>query len=339
MLFVDATSVSGILTDTEIRAAVNANWLISQPTFQESSLEASSYDVRIGSKAVLGGVGTVVNLLKQSSLELGPGAYAGIMSHEKFLLPDSICARLGSKRALAFDGIILLTGATVDPGYEGHLLFCIYNASQHKFHIRHNKKLCNIVFERLSKGPDKQAPADINLLKGEFPDLFLDRMANMEVLPWVQINDRVKQIETITKDIIDLKSRYEDVLQPIRDLTNTVQRLSDDVISVNALVSENSKQIQQLTTNLSTVTVSLQSVQERSRSVEENDRLRAESISTLKAEVSRFQTPIKVFSAILLLIIGAILSYIVPKVLQRVAAPSVPAAAPVNPSQQAPQSR
>ena len=37
-------------------------------------------------------------------------------------------------------------------------------------------------------------------------------MANMEVLPWMQISDRVKQIEQITKDILDLRARYDDVL-------------------------------------------------------------------------------------------------------------------------------
>ncbi len=38
----------------------------------------------------------------------------------------------------------------------------------------------------------------------------------MDVLPWMQISERVKQIENITKDIIDLKARYEDVLDQLR---------------------------------------------------------------------------------------------------------------------------
>ncbi len=59
-------------------------------------------------------------------------------------------------------------------------------------------------------------------------------MANMEVLPWMQISERVKQIEQITKDILDLKARYEDVLQPIRDLTENVQSLTGDVTKLTS---------------------------------------------------------------------------------------------------------
>lgn len=312
-LFADNTSVSGILTDAEIRTAVESNWLITSNTFQESSLEASSYDIRIGTKAVLGGNGTEVNL-RETPLELGPGAFAGIMSHEKFALPENICARIGSKRALAFEGVILLTGSTVDPGYEGYLLFCVYNASQHKFHIRHNKKLCNIVFERLSKAPENQAPADANLLNGNFPDNFLDRMANMEVLPWVQMSERVKQIETITKDILDLKARYDDVLQPIRDLTTNVKSLSEDVDNVNKAVAENSKQITQLTTSLGTVGAHLQGLQERAKSLEENDKSRSEAVATLRTSFGQFKLLAYIFWGLLLVGLGALLPTLVQKI-------------------------
>src|SRR2546429_481970 len=214
LLFPENAGVSGILVDKEIQDAIERNWLISKETFQQSSLEASSYDIRVGTKGVIGGDGVEIDLRKDA-MELGPGAYGGIISYEKLWLPDNVCARIGSKRALSYEGVILLTGTTVDPGYEGHLLFGVYNASQRKVLIRFNKKLCNIVFERLGKPPERLAPSDPSLKVGNFPDAFLDRMANMEVFPWMQISERVKQIETITKDILDLKARYDDVLQPI----------------------------------------------------------------------------------------------------------------------------
>ena len=140
LLFADNASVSGVLIDTEIQDAVDRGWLISKETFHSSSLEASSYDVRVGAKGVVGGEAVEIDL-RSRSMELGPGEYGGIISNEKFLLPENVCARIGSKRALSYEGVILLTGSTVDPGYEGHLLFGIYNASQRKAVIRLNKKL------------------------------------------------------------------------------------------------------------------------------------------------------------------------------------------------------
>ncbi len=184
------------------------------------------------------------------------GANGGAQRNGGLVLPKDICARIGSKRALSYDGVILLTGSLVDPGYEGHLLFGLYNASQRRTDPARQKN-CNIVFERLAQAPLKQAPSNPDLRTGNFPDAFIDRMANMEVLPWMQISERVKQIEQITTDILDLKARYEDVLKPIRDLTENVHSLTkdvtaltaqtrgiaDDVSNLNKMVSENSRQV------------------------------------------------------------------------------------------------
>lgn len=327
LLFADNAGVSGVLTDTEIQDAVQKNWLISKEIFQESSLEASSYDIRVGAKGVVGGEGVEIDLRKEA-MELGPGAYAGIISYEKLFLPENISARIGSKRALSYDGVILLTGTLVDPGYEGHLLFGVYNASQRKVLMRFNKKLCNVVFERLSKAPERLAPSDPSLKLGNFPDTFLDRMANMEVLPWMQISERVKQIEAITKDIIDLKARYDDVLQPIRDLTENVKSLTqdvgtlanqtkgiaEDVEGLNKLVEENSKQVTQLTANLGTIGGLVQGLQDRTRGLEDAGRVHGQTVTTLQTAFGRFQLLVYIFWAIVLVSLGALL----PKAIERI---------------------
>jgi deoxycytidine triphosphate deaminase len=318
VLFPDGQVGSGSLTDSEIEAAIGRQELIIKGTYVQSSLEASSYDVRVGSKGILGGVGIEINLDKEP-MELPPGAYGGVISLECLSLPANICARIGSKRALSYDGVILLTGALVDPGYEGHLLFGLYNASQRRVIIRHARKICNIVFERLSEAPVRQAPADPDLRTGSFPDTFVDRMANMEVLPWMQISERVKQIEQMTRDILDLKARYEDVLQPIRDLTTNVDNLTQDVSrlatqsaqvsrdieSVNNLVSENSRQIQQLTANLIVVAGDVKGIERSAQRFEQADQTRAGEITTLKTTFGKFQVLVYIFWAIVLVIIGA----------------------------------
>lgn len=314
----------GSLTDVEIETAIGRQELIIKGTYVPSSLEASSYDVRVGKKGILGGVGIEINLDKEP-MELAPGAYGGVVSLECLSLPANICAHIGSKRALSYDGVILLTGALVDPGYEGHLLFGLYNASQRRVIIRNGRKICNIVFERLSDAPNKQAPADPDLKTGDFPDAFVDRMANMEVLPWMQISDRVKQIEQMMHDIVDLKARYDDVLKPIRDLTSNVDNLTQDVSrlatqttqlsrdieSLNALVSENSRQINQLTANLGIVVGEVKGIQQSAQRLEQTDQTRLTEITNLKATFGKFQILVYIFWAIVLVIVGAGLAELV----------------------------
>jgi len=319
-LFPDNSITSGILTDDEISDYVARGSLIVSNSYKQTCLEASSYDVRVGHKAILGGVGIEIDL-KKDVLELAPGAYGGILSYEKFKLPSNISARIGSKRALSYDGVILLTGTSVDPGYEGHLLFGLYNASQRKVIIRLEKKICNIVFERLPRIPEKQAPSHPDLLTGNFPDNFIDRMANMDVLPWMQISERVKQIENITKDIIDLKQRYEDVLQPIKDLTGNVKTVSDDVgrltsqtkeiakdlEQVNGIVNRNSEQIAQLTANLGTIGGHIQTTQSKISDIEQSNRDQTKEVTKVKTDFGRFKILVYIFWAIVLLIAGSLL--------------------------------
>jgi len=334
-LFPDSRT-PGPLIDSEIEDGVSAGYLITRDTFASPCLEASSYDVRVGAKGLLGGVGRELDL-REEPLELGPGAYGGVISLERLRLPDDVCARIGSKRALSYDGVILLTGTLVDPGYEGHLLFGLYNASHRRVLIRSERKLCNVVFERLARPPNKRAPIDPNLRIGSFPDAFVDRMANMEVLPWMQISERVKQIEQITKDILDLKARYDDVLQPIRDLTTSVSALTQDVSTLTAEtrgiaedVSENTKQITQLTANLGVLTGAVQGIQDRSRALEDSDRGHAEAVTGLRTSFGRLQLVAWMFWGLVLLGMGALLPTLFERLLN---SPSAPAANPGGPKQ------
>ena len=266
--------------------------------------------------------------LEERPLEIPPGAYAGIVSYEKVDFPKNICARLGSKRTLSYEGIILLSGSIIDPGYKGHLLFGLYNASQKKVIIRYNRKICNMVFERLSVEPEKSVSPEPNLLIGNLPDQFVDKMANMEVLPWMQISDRVKQIENITKDIIDLKARYEDVLKPIKDLTTNVKELSnsvatisvqtktlaDDLEKANQFINENSKQINQLTSNLSVTSSQFTTTNNNINTLTTEIKSQETKINNLTIGFKSQSIWNKILGAIVLLVLGAVISWLIGKV-------------------------
>ena len=320
-IFDEEPSSPGTLSDKEIHDYVNRGFLISKQTFDATSLEGSSYDIRIGSKGVIGGEGIEIDLNKES-MELQPGAYGGVVSFEKFKLSNKICARIGSKRALSYDGLILLTGNTVDPGYEGHLLFGIYNASQRKVILRARKKICNVVFERLSVEPERLASADESLISGNFPDKFLDHMVNMDVLPWMQISERVKQIELITKDIIDLKKRYDDVLVPINKLTENVtflttdvksladqtKMLSKDLDSIGRIVQDNGMQVQQLTANLGILTGQATSIQSRIIGIESTTEKHQSSLTKIGNELSKFKVYAFIIFGVITFIFGMIVT-------------------------------
>ena len=287
--------------------------MFDKTTYDPTCLESCSYDLRVGSSSVMGGTGQEVDLDDQG-LDLPPGGYAGIISWEKLLLPKNVFARLGAKRAYSYDGIILLTGALVDPGYHGHLLFGVYNASQKKFVFRRGAKICNIVFERLSGDVDRAPTTNPDLYHGRIPDDFINKMANMDVLPWMQISERVKQIEQITKDVLDLRQRYQNVLEPIRELTTNVTRVSQDVdklsertAELREVTSTNAEQLRQVGMDLSTITAQLSTSVRNAEKAEERSEATQDDLADLKTRVGRFQLSIYIIFSVLLVVFGSFL--------------------------------
>ncbi|HLX68104.1 MAG TPA: hypothetical protein VKV04_00615 [Verrucomicrobiae bacterium] len=216
--------------------------------FDQSSLQATSYDFRIGKKAVVGGQGNELDL-EARPLVIDPGSYAGIISYEKVKLPNNVFAQIGQKRKFSYDGLILLTGSIIDPGYEGYLLFGIYNASTKKVVLPKCTKLCNVIFHRLPREV-KPVPPDPYLLDGNFPPDFLTKMANVEVLPWHRISEEVRHIQELAKDVLDLKVQYNDVLKPIAELTKNIDKVNTDVLllaesvkSLRGSVSDQDKEL------------------------------------------------------------------------------------------------
>jgi dCTP deaminase len=223
--------------------------------FDPGSLQTTSYDFRIGAKAIVGGSGNEIDL-KKDRLVIEPGSYAGIISLEKVKLPNNVFAQIGSKRKFSYDGLILLTGSIIDPGYEGHLLFGLYNASTKKVVLPIRTKICNVVFTRLPKDV-KPVSADPYLLEGNFPPDFLTKMANVEVLPWNKISEEVRRIQELSQAVIDLKIQYNDVLKPIQDLTKNVDKVSLDVgllaesvKSLRSVVGDHEKELRDVGTKV-----------------------------------------------------------------------------------------
>ena len=264
-----------MLTSEEVSTLVRSGRLIIDNTFDESSLQAATYDVRAGRYGIIGGQGKELDL-EDSSLVIDPGSYAGLISLEKIKLPTNVLAIIGSKRKFSYEGIILLTGSVVDPGYEGHLLFGLYNASTKKVVIPSRTKICTMLFIELAK-EQKPVPPDPSLLHGNLPGDFVNKMANMDVLPWARISDEVKQIQRLTQDVLDLKAKYTDVLEPIKILTSNVDKvntevgmltrelktLGGDVQRLEKVTSENAHQVSDIAASVKLLTNQVVDIKDR----------------------------------------------------------------------------
>jgi deoxycytidine triphosphate deaminase/uncharacterized coiled-coil protein SlyX len=225
-LFPELPVGSRILLGPELLQLAQTKELVSP--FSANHLAPCSYDFSAGNSYVIAGGGATDNT-SSKPLVIGPGSYAGLISAERVKVPANVYMVLGTKRKLSYDGIILLSGSVVDPGYEGHLLFVLYNSSGKKRIIYPGKKVCVATFFQLDKSVENPLGADPSLSEGHFPGEFLDSMANMELPSMVEINEKLKEIHVLERRILQLEETYTGVTKPIRELTETVAKVSQNV--------------------------------------------------------------------------------------------------------------
>lgn len=225
-----------ILLAADIRDLVRSHALIAP--FLDANLASCTYDLTAGAKALLVGVeqATEHAIRPDLSLRLEPGAYAGIISQEKVCIPANVLVHLGPKKRLSYDGIILLSGSVIHPGYEGHCLFVLFNSSGSPRVITFGRKICAAVFYQLDRkvpGEELQRP-DRQLLAGNFPDEFQNAMANIKLPSLIEVTAKLEGLSLLEGRIRELERENKDVREPIKRLVESVDKVGRQVEALTA---------------------------------------------------------------------------------------------------------
>ncbi len=232
-MFSEVPEGSRILLAADIRNLVSSHGLLAP--FDTENLASTTYDLTAGAKSVVTG-GVEHTIRADSTLKLGAGEYVGIISREKVRIPPNILVHLGPKKRLAYEGIILLSGSVIHPGYEGHCLFVLFNSSGSKRVINLGRKICTAVFHQLDRNvPNEELQrADPSLLLGNFPAEFLSAMANMELPTLTEVTTKLAGITLLESRIRELERENKDVREPIKNLVASVQAVSQQVADLAA---------------------------------------------------------------------------------------------------------
>jgi deoxycytidine triphosphate deaminase len=242
----DSKQESRILTKSFLLELIKDNGLISNSTFAETSLNFPSYDVRVGSRVVFSGSGEIKELRENDTFPIPAGAYVGIVSRENFNLPENVIGIIGTKRRFSYEGLILLTGFIVDAGYQGHLLFTVYNASNKPSFLQFEEKLCTVIFHQV-EGYCGRKFHDSSLLEGKFPSEFVRNIGQTDPSGYASLQDEVKKIQDISGRISRLETEYNDVRGPIKDLTKLVENVTKELQEVKSISQQNTLNIKDLT--------------------------------------------------------------------------------------------
>ena len=134
--------------------------------FEEKHLDCASYHLCVGDQVFAtsdkfsssGPSDPLVSVLgdaPNNMLRIKPGQFAFLITKEYVYVPSDAIALISMRAGYKFRGLINVSGFHVDPGWEGKLLFSVYNAGPAEIIVERGDNMFLIVYADLDSNSTK----------------------------------------------------------------------------------------------------------------------------------------------------------------------------------------
>ena len=190
-----------MLTDVEIREALADGGLEVAP-FADASLKSASYDCRVGDQAFVSGSDEVTDVANKGLVVIEPGEFAVLVTRETVHCGAQFAAQLGLDSQYARQGLVLLSGPQVDPGFRGVLIVRVTNLAPRRITLSYEAPFLTVQFFKLARPVAKPYAGSRQGQTGL-------RAADVEELTHPDsptLGGMVKSLSSLAADVSDLKS-------------------------------------------------------------------------------------------------------------------------------------
>lgn len=147
----------GVRVNHEIVDDIRSGVMSVDP-FDEDNVHLASIDLTLDD-FILTTEGKKIDISDGQSFRLEAGRTINVSTREWIKLPGHYIARVGAMNSLARIGIMTSHGFQIDPGFEGHLQFCVFNAGGRDFELRSGMPVISIEIMPLGATPTDNARA------------------------------------------------------------------------------------------------------------------------------------------------------------------------------------
>src|SRR6266705_6882029 len=169
-----------------LEAKVRDQELIRPP--RDNAVDCNAYTLRIGPEIYVtptleqgsANTHTKVRLSEGEPFTIPAGQFAFLMSEESVEVPTNAMAFISIKARIKFRGLVNVSGFHVDPGWNGPLIFAVFNAGPATVHLHRGQDLFLIWYADLDKASERHKndmggsvipPDIINNISGELYSL------------------------------------------------------------------------------------------------------------------------------------------------------------------------
>ena len=228
--------MSKVISGKRLQEAIKNNKFLTGG--DTANCDGIKYDFRLDDCILKAKFGIPINYYslpveKQGTeLVVSPGEMVFVMSKERLNLPRNIFSQLSPRRKMTEFGIITLGGLAIDPGYNGKLLFGLYNISSENFKLVPNAKLVGAVFFELEENellPDYTPPKAID----GYSSTLIEKVAKYQPVGITTLEESIKEIERQLEAFKKGLSKNTDAIEKLEDITRqtsrNIERISEDI--------------------------------------------------------------------------------------------------------------
>ncbi len=167
--------------------------------FNEERIKNGSYELSLGTQVFqTDSAPRAVKYLKESEkIEIKPGQFALLLTNEYVKIPEDKIAFISIKASIKFKGLVNVSGFHVDPGFEGKLLFSVYNAGPANIVLSNGTSYFPIWFSELDEKQDYMGQHEKQM---KIPDEPVEALSQGELTSSNVLSERI--------DKLDLRKNY-----------------------------------------------------------------------------------------------------------------------------------
>jgi len=212
-----------LLTDIEIKEAIEHGEIEIDPFDEKKCLKGTSYDMRLGKKGIVTRSVSLeelkgkiqreevkeINIEKEESISIPGGAFALVNTLERIKLPQVYAGHIGMRSYYIRKGLALLSGLQIDPGWDAPLILGLANLSPRTITLDYSDEICTIEIHRLNReaGKSYEGTYMAEQRKGRIPTADKDYLRTIETM----------SVTDLTRALIDLSSSVENVGKLVRN--------------------------------------------------------------------------------------------------------------------------
>jgi len=161
-------------------------------------VEAAGYRLSIGKEYFINGSGssTVVKLSKGQGFVIEPGQFAYILTGEKVYISKAAIGFISIRASTKFRGLINVSGFQVNPGFNGNLVFAVFNAGPRHINLHEGDEIFSLWIADLDAPVAENHEENGNIPNGldNIPSDIINKISG-DSLTAYQLSKRLEKVE------------------------------------------------------------------------------------------------------------------------------------------------